>query len=78
MPGGCCAHELGVNVTQTHRFPEFQQATRQTAGQADFKEKQATVRAGFMTERAKLGVPAESVDLTAALRSDDGAPLCGW
>ena len=43
-----------VDVAQTHRFPEFLQAPRQTAGQADFKEMQATVRAGFMPKEQSL------------------------
>jgi hypothetical protein len=33
----------GVDVAQTHRFPEFLQASWQTACQADLKEMQATV-----------------------------------
>jgi hypothetical protein len=49
-----------VDVAQTHRFPEFQQAPRQTACQADFTEMQGAVRAGFM--------------VVSGLSSRDGVP----
>jgi hypothetical protein len=43
-----------VDAAQTHRFPEFLQAPRQTAGQAGFKQKQVTVTAGFMPKEQSL------------------------
>ncbi len=43
-----------VEVAQRHRFPEFLQAPRQTDCQPDFKEVQATVRAGFMPKEQSL------------------------
>ena len=43
-----------MDVAQTHRFPDFLQAPRQTACQPDFKEMQATVRAGFMPKEQSL------------------------
>ena len=49
-----------VDAAQTHRFPECLPAPRHTACHADFKEMQATVRAGFM--------------VVSGLSSRDGVP----
>jgi hypothetical protein len=52
--------QAGVNIAQTHCFPEFLQAPRQTACQANFNIMHATVRAGFM--------------VVSGLSSRDGVP----
>jgi hypothetical protein len=49
-----------ADVAQSHRFPEFLQAPRQTACQANFNIMHATVRAGFM--------------VVSGLSSRDGVP----
>jgi hypothetical protein len=49
-----------VDIAQTHRFPEFLQAPRQTACQDDFKEMQATVRGVFTQDRFTVGTRSSS------------------